>query len=424
MEKVISGIRPTGHLHLGNYFGAVKSFIDMQDKYQCMFFIADWHSLTTHPTPEDIRQSVRTILSEYLACGIDPEKAPIYVQSDVKPVLELYLYLNMNAYLGELERVTSFKEKARTQPDNVNAGLLTYPTLMAADVLAHKADKVPVGKDQEQNMEMMRLFARRFNRIYNVEFFKEPESYHFYKNAVKVPGLDGSGKMGKSQGNCIYLMDDETTIRKKVMKAVTDSGPTQLNQEKPEVIANLFTLMELVSTRETYDYFNEAYNNMSIRYGDMKKQLAADINAFCAPIRERILEFQANREYMDKVAARGAEIATESASKTLAEVRHIIGFSSKWYKTQLSLLYEENYIVIIAFRSHTALCGRCLLLDWKAQKEPSAGKNHNICTADEYRRGNSDGSDSSGFPNGQWNTHDYLCLRTARHSRYGYSPIS
>ncbi|MBP5477634.1 MAG: tryptophan--tRNA ligase [Paludibacteraceae bacterium] len=326
MEKVISGIRPTGNLHLGNYFGAVKSFLQMQDEYDCMFFIADWHSLTTHPTPENIRQSVRTILSEYLACGIDPEKAPIYVQSDVKPVLELYLYLNMNAYLGELERVTSFKEKARTQPDNVNAGLLTYPTLMAADVLAHKADKVPVRKDQDQNMEMMRLFARRFNRIYNVDFFKEPQSYHFYKTAVKVPGLDGSGKMGKSNGNCIYLCDDEATIRKKVMKAVTDSGPTQLNQQKPEVIQNLFTLLELVSTKDTCDYFNDQYNAMTIRYGDLKKQLAADVNAFCAPIRERILEFQSNEEYIQKVAARGAERASESAAATLREVRQIIGF--------------------------------------------------------------------------------------------------
>ena len=328
MEKVISGIRPTGNLHLGNYFGAVKSFVQMQNEYDCMFFIADWHSLTTHPTPENIRRSVRTILAEYLACGIDPDKAPIYVQSDVKPVLELYLFLNMNAYLGELERVTSFKEKARTQPDNVNAGLLTYPTLMAADVLAHKADKVPVGKDQEQNMEMMRLFARRFNRIYQVDFFREPQSFHFTKDAVKVPGLDGSGKMGKSNGNCIYLCDDEATIRKKVMKAVTDSGPTERNQTKPEVIQNLFTLLELVSTQDTYDYFNDQYNQMTIRYGDLKKQLAADINAFCAPIRERILDYQNNEDYLLRIAQQGAERATESAEKTLREVRSIIGFRS------------------------------------------------------------------------------------------------
>ena len=264
MERVISGIRPTGNLHLGNYFGAVKSFVKMQDEYDCMFFIADWHSLTTHPTPENIRNSVKTILSEYLACGIDPEKAPIYVQSDVKQVLELYLYLNMNAYLGELERVTSFKEKVRKQPDNVNAGLLTYPCLMAADILMHKADKVPVGKDQEQNMEMARLFARRFNRIYNVEYFKEPASFHFADKAVKVPGLDGSGKMGKSEGNCIYLCDDEKTVTKKIMRAVTDQGPTQLNQEKPEVIQNLFLFCELICGKDAADYYNDLYNRMEI----------------------------------------------------------------------------------------------------------------------------------------------------------------
>ena len=326
MEKVISGIRPTGNLHLGNYFGAVKSFVRMQKEFNCMFFIADWHSLTTHPKPENIRQSVKTILAEYLACGIDPEVAPLYVQSDVKEVLELYLYLNMNAYLGELERVTSFKEKVRKQPDNVNAGLLTYPSLMAADILVHKADKVPVGKDQEQNMEMDILFARRFNRIYEVEYFKEPESYHFTNKAIKVPGLDGSGKMGKSEGNAIYLVDDEATIKKKVMKAVTDSGPTMLNQEKPEAIKNLFTLLELVSDQQTYDYFDDQYNNMTIRYGDLKKQLASDINAFCAPIRERILDFQQNEEYLQKVIRMGAQAASESAAKTIQEIRQIVGF--------------------------------------------------------------------------------------------------
>lgn len=326
METVVSGIRPTGNLHLGNYFGAVKSFIKMQEDYNCFFFIADWHSLTTHPHPENIRKSVKTILAEYLACGIDPAKATIYVQSDVKEVAELYLYLNMNAYLGELERVTSFKEKVRKQPDNVNAGLLTYPSLMAADILIHHAHKVPVGKDQEQNMEMARKFARRFNTIYNVEYFKEPASFHFSEKAIKIPGLDGSGKMGKSEGNAIYLIDDEATIRKKVMKAVTDSGPTVPNSEKPDVIQNLFTLMEVVSDPSTLAYFNEQYNNCAIRYGDMKKQLAADINQFCAPIRERIVDLSQNNAYMEKVAREGAERARESAAKTLREVREIIGF--------------------------------------------------------------------------------------------------
>ena len=326
MQTVVSGIRPTGNLHLGNYFGAVRAFTQMQHEYNCYFFIADWHSLTTHPHPDDIIRSTNTILAEYLACGIDPEKATIYVQSDVREVLELYLYLNMNAYLGELERTTSFKDKARQQPDNVNAGLLTYPSLMAADILMHKAIKVPVGKDQEQNMEMVRKFARRFNTIYGVDFFTEPQSFSLGERALKVPGLDGSGKMGKSEGNAIYLIDDEKTISKKVMRAVTDAGPTEPNSEKPEPIQNLFTLMEIVSTPEVYQHFDGLYNECAIRYGDMKKQLAADINTFCAPIRERILDIQGDKELLARVARIGAEKARESAAKTIDEVRHIIGF--------------------------------------------------------------------------------------------------
>ncbi len=326
MEKVVSGIRPTGNLHLGNYFGAVTNFVRMQNDYNCYFFIADWHSLTTHPKPEDIVQSVDTILAEYLACGLDPEKSTIYVQSDVKEVLELYLFLNMNAYLGELERVTTFKEKARKQPDNVNAGLLTYPTLMASDILIHRALKVPVGKDQEQNMEMARKCARRFNNIYGVDFFPEPQSFYFSEKAVKIPGLDGSGKMGKSEGNCIYLKDDAKTIQKKVMKAVTDSGPTQPNSPKPEVIENLFTFLNIVSEPDTVKFFEEKWNDCSIRYGDLKKQLAQDIIKFTDPIRERIAQYSADKDLLHKIAAQGADKARQSAQETIKEVRHIIGF--------------------------------------------------------------------------------------------------
>ena len=326
METVVSGIRPTGNLHLGNYFGALRNFIQMQNEHNCFFFIADYHSLTTHPTPADLHGNVRQILVEYLAAGLDPEKATLYIQSDIPETTELYLFFTMNAYIGELERVTSFKDKIRQQPENVNSGLLTYPTLMAADILVHRADKVPVGKDQEQNMEMARKFARRFNTIYGVEFFPEPQSYSFGGDAIKVPGLDGSGKMGKSEGNAIYLIDDAATIRKKVMKAVTYSGPTQPNSEKPEAIANLFTMLKIVSSADTYDYFNEKYNDCSIRYGDLKKQLAADVIAFTEPIREKIVEYSANTEYLAKVAKQGAERAQETAAKTLKEVREIIGF--------------------------------------------------------------------------------------------------
>lgn len=326
-EIVLSGIRPTGNLHLGNYFGAVKNFTRMQDEYNCYFFIADYHSLTTHPKPDDLHGKVKNILVEYLAAGLDPEKSTIYVQSDVPEVLELYLFLNMNAYLGELERVTTFKEKVRKQPDNVNAGLLTYPTLMAADILLHRSKYVPVGKDQEQNLEKARDFAGRFNNMYQ-EYFPIPQAFNFGSELVKVPGLDGNGKMGKSEGegNAIFLAEDEKSIRKKVMRAVTDSGPTEMNQQKPEAIENLFTLMKIVSAPETVQFFDDAYNNMAIRYGDMKKQLAEDIIKFTTPIRERILELSSDDAYINKVARMGAEKARESASKTIREVREIIGF--------------------------------------------------------------------------------------------------
>ena len=326
METVVSGIRPTGNLHLGNYFGAMKNFVKMQDNNHCLFFIADYHSLTTHPTPEDLHGNVKNVLVEYLASGIDPEKATIYIQSDVPEISELYLLLNMNAYLGELERVTSFKEKVRKQPENVNAGLLTYPTLMTADVIIHKATKVPVGKDQEQNLEMMRTFARRFNRMYKVDYFPIPQAYNFGEALVKIPGLDGAGKMGKSEGNAVLLADTPDVIRKKVMRAVTDSGPTDKNQQKPEAIQNLFTLMEVVSTADTITFFEEAYNKCAIRYGDLKKQLAEDIVTFTEPFRDKISSLSEDDAYLRKVTRQGAEAARESARKTVREVREIIGF--------------------------------------------------------------------------------------------------
>ena len=179
MEIVVSGIRSTGNLHLGNYFGAIRNFIKMQDEHHCYFFIADLHALTTHPKADQFRQSVRNVLVEYLAAGLDPEVCTLYIQSDVPEISELYLLMNMVAYVGELERCTSFKEKIRKHPDNINAGLLTYPVLMAADIIIHKATKVPVGKDQEQHLEMARNFANRFNHLYEKDVFPEPYACDF-----------------------------------------------------------------------------------------------------------------------------------------------------------------------------------------------------------------------------------------------------
>ncbi len=325
MQKVVSGIRPTGNLHLGNYFGAVKNFLRMQDEYNCFFFIADYHSLTTHPTPENLHSNVRQVLAEYLACGLDPEKSTIYIQSDVPEIAELSLLMSMNAYLGELERTTSFKDKARKQPENVNAGLLTYPVLMASDIIIHQADKVPVGKDQEQNLEMTRKFAKRFNTMYKTEYFTIPQPFNYGEALVKIPGLDGSGKMGKSEGNGIFLVDDPKALQKKVMRAVTDSGPTEPNSPLTEPIQNLFTLMEVVSTADTIEYFKDKYASCEIRYGDLKKQLAEDLIKFNTPIREKIEAIKADEAYLSKVVNMGKEKAQESARKTLKEVREIIG---------------------------------------------------------------------------------------------------
>lgn len=326
MNTVVSGIRATGNLHLGNYFGALRNFIRMQNENNCYFFIADIHSLTTHPNPKELHINAKNVLVDYLAAGIDPEKSVIYVQSDVPEISELYLYLNMHAYMGELSKTASFKDKARKHPENVNAGLLTYPTLMAADIMIHNADKVPVGKDQEQHLEMTRKFARRFNNFYEVEFFKEPEAYNFGEQLVKIPGLDGSGKMGKSEGNAIYLGDSPKEIEKKVKRALTDSGPTEPNSVKPDYIENLFTMMNVVSSPDTVQFFEEKWNSCEIRYGDLKKTLAADIISFTAPIRERILEIEQDSEYLRKVTSEGAEKARESARKTIESVREIVGF--------------------------------------------------------------------------------------------------
>ena len=347
-DIVLSGIRATGNLHLGNYYGALSKFVKMQDDYDCLYFIADLHALTTNPDPDALHANVKNIVAEYLAAGIDPTKATIFVQSDVPEISEMYLLLNMHVGIGELMRTASFKDKARKalgltakadESDEqfeheiigaetnkrVNAGLLTYPTLMAVDILIQKAKYVPVGKDQLQHLELTRRFARRFNSFYGVDEFPEPESFDFGGKPVKVPGLDGSGKMGKSEGNCIYLVDEPKALTKKVMRAVTDEGPKEPNSPVSEPIANLFTLLELTSSPEIVKQYRDAYADCSIRYGDLKKQLAADILKVTTPIREHINEILADEEYIRRVLQQGAERARERAAKTLAEVRQIMG---------------------------------------------------------------------------------------------------
>jgi tryptophanyl-tRNA synthetase len=327
-EVVLSGIRPTGFLHLGNYFGAMRNYVRMQDEYNCYFFVANWHSLTTHPDTKELQTSVHRVIAENVACGLDPEKVALYVQSDVPEIAELYLYLNMLAYKGELEKTTTFKDKARMQPDNINAGLLTYPVLMASDILIHRAVKVPVGKDQEQHLEMARNFAERFNFRYG-NVFPAPQAFNFGSELVKIMSLDGNGKMSKSENQMatLYLADDDDSIRKKIMKAKTDSGPTEANSVKPDYIENLFTLMKLVSGADVYAKFEADFNQCHIRYGDMKKQLAEDMAAFIKPIREKAADIQNNKALLSDIIHQGKEKARASASATLNEVRKAVGMN-------------------------------------------------------------------------------------------------
>ena len=325
-EIVVSGIRPTGFLHLGNYFGAMRNYVRMQDEYDCYFFVADWHSLTTHPDTKELRNNVLHVIAENIAAGLDPEKVCLYLQSDVPEIAELYMFLNMLAYKGELEKTVTFKEKVRLQPENVNAGLLTYPVLMAADILIHRAKYVPVGKDQEQHLEMSRNFAQRFNYRYG-DLFPEPQAFNFGAELLKVPSLDGEGKMSKSENQfaTLYLADDDDMIRKKVMKAKTDSGPTEPNSEMPPYIQNIFMLMDLVSEQGTSQKFRDDFNAATIRYGDMKKALAEDMVKFIAPIREKAESIYADKAYLERIMKTGAEKARESARNTIEQAREMIG---------------------------------------------------------------------------------------------------
>jgi len=325
-EIVMSGIRPTGFLHLGNYFGALKNYVSMQEEYECFFMVADLHSLTTHPDTKELKQNVHRVLAENIACGLDPDKVALYCQSHVYETSELYLYLNMMAYVGELEKTTTFKEKVRQQPDNVNAGLLTYPVLQTADIILHRASLVPVGKDQEQHLEMARNFVKRFNHRYG-DVFPEPKAFNYGSQLVKVPSLDGVGKMSKSENQyaTLYLADEDDIIRKKVMRAKTDSGPTEQNSAKPDYIENIFLLMKLVSTEETVKKFDEDYNKCTIRYGDMKKQLGEDMVKFISPIREKVNAILGDENYLRQVMEQGADKARKSAKTTIELAREAIG---------------------------------------------------------------------------------------------------
>jgi len=343
-EIVMSGIRPTGFLHLGNYFGAVRNYVRMQEEYTCYFMVADWHALTTLNETRELRGHVRRVMAENIACGLDPSKVAFYCQSHVPETAELYLYLNMLAYKGELEKTPTFKEKVRLQPNNVNAGLLTYPVLMAADILLHRAKLVPVGKDQGQHLEIARDFAQRFNQRYG-EVFPEPYAFNFGEELIKVPSLDGAGKMSKSENQMatIYLADSDDAIRKKIMKAKTESGggggavsktesgggavskTDASGAAMPESVANLFLLLRLVGGEDAAAGYREDYDAGTIRYGDMKKELAEKMVAFIGPIRQKAEAIQEDSVLLEKIMKEGAVKARMSAQETIMMAKKAIG---------------------------------------------------------------------------------------------------
>jgi tryptophanyl-tRNA synthetase len=284
--------------------------------------------LTTHPDTKELKLNVHRVLSENIACGLDPDKVTLYCQSHIHETAELYLYLNMLAYKGELEKTSTFKDKVRLQPDNSNAGLLTYPVLQTADIILHRASLVPVGKDQEQHLEMARNFVNRFNHRYG-EIFPEPQAFNYGSKLAKVPSLDGAGKMSKSENQyaTLYLSDNDKLITDKIKKAKTDSGPAKPYSPKPEYIENIFQLMNLVSSKDVVRQFEEAYNNCSIRYGDMKKQLAEDMVKFITPIREKAEAIRNDESYLKEVMEKGATKARKSARATMELVREAMGLN-------------------------------------------------------------------------------------------------
>lgn len=321
---IVTGIRPTGDLHLGNYFGAIKQLLSLQKQYKTYFFIADLHSLTTHPDTRQLAGQSAQILATMLACGLDPENVVIYLQSDVPQILELYYYLNTLAFLGELEKTPSFKEKARKQAHNLNVALLTYPVLMAADILIHQANLVPIGKDQQAHLELCRDLAHRFNTRY-MELFALPEAYTDAQiELISIRSLDGNGKMSKSENvnATIYLTDSDELIRKKIMKAKTAND----GEEQSECVNNLLQLLSLSAPQQVYAKFHQSYCEHSLRYSEFKEVLADSMIKLIGPIRQRRAELLASPNYISEVLHQGAKQARSSAEKTIQALREAIKF--------------------------------------------------------------------------------------------------
>ena len=329
-KQILSGIQPSGILTLGNYLGALRNWVKIQNDYDCKFFVADLHSITVDQDPEQLRKNIKSVIMQYLACGLDPEKNTIFIQSHVHEHAELGWILNCSTYMGELSRMTQFKDKSKKQ-ENVKVGLFDYPVLMAADILLYDADFVPVGEDQRQHLEIARDIAKRFNSTYNKEIFKLPEGF-ITKNTARIMSLqDPTKKMSKSDENkeaTIFLLDDRATVLKKVKKAVTDSENIIKYSENKPGIRNLMNIYSAV-TDKTYTQIEEEFKG--IGYGKFKEAVASAISDILEPIQEKYNEMllPENDEYIKNICKKGADVAQKIASQKLKEVYEAVGFVTK-----------------------------------------------------------------------------------------------
>lgn len=322
MKRVLSGIRATGRLHLGNYLGAVKGMLELQNnsEYETLYMVADIHTITTPYSIDDLRKNRREVILDYLAAGLDPEKSVIFQQSEVIEHTELAFYFSSVVTIAKMQHLPTFKEKVKQYPENATLALLNYPALMTADILIYKAGLVPVGIDQEPHLEVAREIARRFNQDYGTDF---PEPVSFQTKGSYVPSLTGEGKMSKTvEGSYINLTDDLETIKSKIAKIPTDSGQ---GATITGGVKSLFDFVELFEGKEKRDEFENQYKSTGVRYGDIKSELSEAIFNELRPIQEKRIELENNPEYVDKVIREGAEKARNIAKQTMQEVRQKMG---------------------------------------------------------------------------------------------------
>lgn len=322
---ILSGIQATGKLTLGNYLGAIDNWVKMQEEYDCYYMIANLHSLTVRNNPEELKNNTLKILATYIAAGLDPEKNTIFIQSQVKEHAELGWILDCYTYMGELSRMTQFKDKSAKHADNINAGLFTYPALMAADILLYQADLVPVGEDQRQHLEITRDLAERFNKLYG-KTFVVPDAY-VRKASARIMGLqDPTSKMSKSATNLndvIFLEDEPEVILKKFKKAVTDSeNKVKFDPENKPGVSNLMQIYSAI-TGKTMEEIETEFDQKG--YGDFKMKVANSVVDKLKPIQDKYKEILENKEYLEQIYTTGAENARKLASKTLENVKNKIG---------------------------------------------------------------------------------------------------